>query len=299
MIDSITVQGLGAMGLLFASRIKCKMPEAAMSVLLDSERIERYREAEHLVNGKRFSFELVSAEEAGPADLAVTAVKSRDLDPAMEQLAAVVKEGTIVLSLLNGVTTEKELQERFPEARVVTSMSQGMDATRVGRELRYTSEGLIVIGQMPDDDIHIIKAIEEVADFLDKANIPYEVSEDMPRQYWGKWMLNCGVNQAVAFYEGTYATVQRSGSAREHMIAAMKEAAACSTAEGIPLSEKDIAAWVNVVDGLNPDGIPSMRQDQLAGRPMELDLFSAEVIKLGRKHGIPTPVNDEFFERLS
>lgn len=298
MIDSIVIQGLGAMGLLFASRIKDRMPDFAMSVLLDEGRIEQYREAEHLVNGRRFDFEFVSAVEAEAADLVITGVKSFALDQAMDQLAAVVNEGTIILSLLNGVTSEQRIKERFPKARVVTSMSQGMDATRVGREVRYTTEGLIVMGMMPDDDAQITKAIKKVADFLDKAKIPYEVSEDMSRQYWGKWMLNCGVNQTIAFYEGTYDTVQQPGIAREHMIEAMREAAACSTAEGIPLGEADISVWVSIVDGLNPDSLPSMRQDQLAGRPMELDLFSVVVMELGRKHGIPTPVNKMFFERL-
>lgn len=299
MIETITVQGLGAMGLLFASRVKGNLPEIALSVLLDSSRIERYRQTEQLVNGQRFDFNLVSIEEAKPADLAVVAVKSRDLDTAMEQLAAVVKEGTIILSLLNGVTTEQQLQKRFPKARVVTSMSQGMDATRVGRELRYTNEGLVVMGLMPDDERQIAEAIEELAAFLGEAKIPYIVAQDMPRQYWGKWMLNCGINQAVAFYEGRFSTVQEPGYAREETIEAMREAAACSTAEGIPLDESDISYWVSVIDGLNPEGMPSMRQDQLAGRPMELDLFSAVVIELGLKHGIPTPINKKFFTCLN
>jgi 2-dehydropantoate 2-reductase len=36
----------------------------------------------------------------------------------------------------------------------------------------------------------------------------------------------------------------------------------------------------------------SMLQDVEAGRPIEIDEYAGEVVKLGRKHGIPTPANE-------
>ena len=65
-------------------------------------------------------------------------------------------------------------------------------------------------------------------------------------------------------------------------------------AEGVDLSENDLEEWVAVIDTLNPDGEPSMRQDCKAGRRTEVALFAGTVCELGRKHGIATPVNDVF-----
>ena len=40
-----------------------------------------------------------------------------------------------------------------------------------------------------------------------------------------------------------------------------------------------------------PDKKMSMLQDIEAGRSIEIDEYAGMVIKLGEKHGIPTPVN--------
>lgn len=41
-----------------------------------------------------------------------------------------------------------------------------------------------------------------------------------------------------------------------------------------------------------------MRQDALAGRPTEVDLFAGTVIEMGKKFGIPTPVNQKYKDSL-
>ena len=47
-----------------------------------------------------------------------------------------------------------------------------------------------------------------------------------------------------------------------------------------------------------PDGMPSMRQDVLAKRPTEVEQFAGVVRRLAQKHGMPTPANDFFYEKI-
>jgi 2-dehydropantoate 2-reductase len=42
---------------------------------------------------------------------------------------------------------------------------------------------------------------------------------------------------------------------------------------------------------LGPDNYTSMAQDSLAHRLTEVDEFAGTVVRLGERHGIPTPVN--------
>lgn len=114
-----------------------------------------------------------------------------------------------------------------------------------------------------------------------------------------KLMCNVGVNQTVTLFEGTYAAVQAEGRAREMMKEAMRETVKVANAEGVGLSENDVIKWTQVIDGLNSEGEPSMRQDAKAGRKTEKALFSGTVCALGDKHGIDTPVNDLFFEKIN
>lgn len=78
----------------------------------------------------------------------------------------------------------------------------------------------------------------------------------------------------------------------------MRETAAVAKAEGVDLTEKDIDYWKHVLDSLNPDLEPSMKQDADAHRKSEVDLFGGTICKLGREHGIPTPINDAFVKRI-
>jgi len=44
--------------------------------------------------------------------------------------------------------------------------------------------------------------------------------------------------------------------------------------------------------------MPSLRQDVLARRPTEVELFSGTINRLGAAHGIPTPVNERFYAAI-
>ena len=55
---------------------------------------------------------------------------------------------------------------------------------------------------------------------------------------------------------------------------------------------------MNILGTLGPNGKPSMAQDAEAHRPSEVELFAGAVIAFGRKHQIPTPVNEELYERI-
>ncbi|HEX3011562.1 MAG TPA: ketopantoate reductase C-terminal domain-containing protein [Syntrophomonadaceae bacterium] len=47
-----------------------------------------------------------------------------------------------------------------------------------------------------------------------------------------------------------------------------------------------------MIKGLTPTGKTSMCQDMEASRQTEVNLFAGTVVKLGKKYGVPTPVND-------
>lgn len=82
------------------------------------------------------------------------------------------------------------------------------------------------------------------------------------------------------------------------MYAAMHEVIAVAQAEGVNLTEEDFQASVKVLQGLAYEGMPSMRQDGLAKRKSEVDLFAGTIVALGNKHGIPTPINQIYYNKI-
>jgi len=133
---------------------------------------------------------------------------------------------------------------------------------------------------------------------FERTGLPYTREPDILRRLWCKWMLNVGVNQAVMVEEGTYGTVQRPGPARQMMKAAMAEVVELAGREGIRVTMEDLDAYVDLIDSLNPDGMPSMRQDGLARRPSEVEFFAGTVIRRAEAAGLDVPVNRELFRRI-
>lgn len=300
MIKSVAIIGMGALGLLYGDMLQ-RDPGLSLGYIVDKGRLERYRGEAVSVNGTPKQFNYLPAgvaDPAGiqsPADLVIFAVKATALDRAMDDAAGHVGPGTVVLSLLNGITSEGILEARFGRDRVVYCTAQGMDAVREGRSLRYSKPGQLRIG-LPDDRPR--DGLDALCELFDRTGVPYAVDEDILHRLWSKFMLNVGVNQVVMVCEGTYGTVQVPGEPRERMIAAMREVIAVSGPEGIPVTEEDLQYYVALVDTLSPDGMPSMRQDGLAQRKSEVELFSGTVCRLADKHGLSVPVNRALYDEI-
>ena len=60
----------------------------------------------------------------------------------------------------------------------------------------------------------------------------------------------------------------------------------------------DLLVLDEPVNGLDPEGMPSMRQDGLARRRSEVELFAGTVRRLAAKHGLAVPVNDRLYEAV-
>lgn len=297
-IKKVSIIGLGALGILFGHHLSKRMPKEDLRIIADSDRIKKYQTDGVYCNDERCDFNYVSPEEAcEPADLLIFTVKFNGLKDAIKDVKNHVGENTIIISALNGISSETVIGEAYGMDKVLYCVAQGMDAVKVGNQLTYANMGMLVVG---DQEPGIIsEKVKAVATFFEKTEIAHEVLTDMKYKLWGKFMLNVGVNQTVAVYESDYGEIQKDGPARDMMIAAMREVAKLSEKEGINLTEDDITYWLNVLSKLSPEGKPSMAQDVEARRFSEVDLFAGTVLELGKKHGISTPVNKELYDRIT
>lgn len=284
----VRLVGLGAVGAGYGSRFVAAGTDFA--VIADAARAQRYRANPTVVNGHRQDFSFCLPGEDQPAELVLIAVKADALTEAIQLVHSCVGPTTVVLSLLNGIDSEKVLQRAFPQAEVPLALSVGIDAVREGRQVHYNSLGRIVFGPASGE---VSAALAAVADLFASVGIAAELRTDMVHQLWWKFMINVGVNQVSAILGAPYRAFQSPGSpAREAMLAAQAEVIAVAAAEGVTLTQDDVATWLDVLAGLGPDNYTSMAQDALAGRATEVDIFAGRVCELGRTHAIPTPVND-------
>ena len=295
-IESVAIVGRGAVGMLYGSIAERNLGPGAVEFVMDDERFARHAGETPLVNGAPLRVPTVPASEAAPVDLVILATKATGLGQALDTMEGLVGPETRIVSLLNGVTSEERVAERFGWGRTVLSVAQGMDAVFVGGEMTYAHPGEIRFGAAPGTKPGVV---EEVADLYERAGIPHVVEADIRHRMWVKLMLNVGINQTCMAYGGTYGTASEPGSEQDRcFVAAMREALAVARAEGVDVTEEDLAQMAQLVASLDPAGMPSMAQDRINRRPTEVEEFAGTIIRLAEKHGILVPTNRWLYQRI-
>lgn len=292
-IQSVALIGLGAIGAAYGSRLH-KALGNQLTVIANEDRIERYSKTGIHVEGETIHFHFTTPDaNAEPADLIVIAVKNAELQEAIHDMKHHVGPNTILLPLLNGISSEEELAEVYPENPILYSMCVKIDAIREGNEVRFSNIGQICFGEK---DKTVSVNVKAVMDLFERSNIPYEVPEDIWRTLWWKFMFNVGINQTSAVLRAPYQVFQTVPSAHQWMEAAMFEVVALSEKAGVHLTKEDVQSFRPILAKLAPDGKTSMLQDVDAGRKTEVEYFAGKVCELGQKYGVPTPINDQLLQ---
>jgi len=289
-IRSVLVVGAGAVGAAVAA-LAARARQASVSVLAGGERAERYRRDGFLLNGSRHDFPVVEPGDRGEPDLVIVAVKTYQLGQAISDMRGHVGPGTLVLSLLNGISSEEILARELGAEKVPLGMILGIDAVREGNSTRFSGTGTIHFGDPHNAPGGWSPRVKRIAELFDAAGISWNVPEDMTRSLWYKFMINVGINQASAVLRAPYGSFQRTGDARELMESAMRETVTLSRALGTGLADEDVARWQDTLARLSPDGKTSMLQDVEAHRQTEVDAFSGTVVSLADTAGMAVPVN--------
>ena len=296
MIQTTAIIGMGELGLMYADTIAKARGRESVSFVMNKERLQKYKDAVFTCNGEVKTFRMRDCEEMEPVDLLIVAVKYNGLPDAMKDMRKCVGENTIIMSVMNGITSEKMIAEEFGMEKLIDTVAQGMDAMKFGSQLRFTQMGELHIGVEAGQKQENVDA---VAEFFDDIRMPYVVEEDILFRMWAKFMLNVGINQTCMAYETTYSGALTEGTEANHtLIAAMREVITLSNAENIGLSEKDLWLYIDILKTLDPEGVPSMRQDGIARRYSEVEMFAGTVIKMAEKHGIDTPVNRLLYQKV-
>jgi 2-dehydropantoate 2-reductase len=289
-IERVVLCGAGAVGALYVPLLQDLDPDL-LRVVAGGERRARLLAEGVSVNGRRIDVRVAApGEPAEPADLLLVAVKQHHLARTIEDVRGVVGPGTLILSLLNGITSEELLGQAFGDEKVLPAFVLGTDSVRDGSRSRHSSMGHVYFGARSNDAAD--PRVAAVRDLFDRAGIPYRVPADILREQWFKFMLNVGVNQVSALLRATYGDFATVPEARELTRAAALEVVALSAREGVALSAADVDRIFPILAGLAPAGKTSMLQDVEAGRKTEVEIFAGAVVALGRRHGVPTPVNE-------
>ncbi len=290
MIKTVGIIGAGSVGSALMYEMYKRDPENVY-LLATGERAERLVSKGISVNNEVFNPKVYSDPSQGiNIDLLILAAKTYSMDSVIEDIRPLISKNTILLPIENGITTSTRLEKEFPENRVFYGVVLRTDAHRMSRRVYYTTLGEMQIGYAENRDPkpEVIEAYER----LKELGVNVKVYEDMRRAKWRKWMLNTGASQTAVEVQAECGFFGQVEEVRSLMKMLMDEILEIAWAEGVDLNEEDRDEIIEILVNFPPDKKMSMLQDYEAGRPIEIDEYAGEVVRLGKKHGIPTPANE-------
>ena len=287
-IKNVVVCGIGAVGSIYADKIEKFTPQN-LRVLVDEARLERYKKNPTVFNGRVLDFNYILPNDTSfKADLIIIATKFDGLNDVIKNIKNFVYDDTVILSLLNGVTSEKIIAKTYGREKLLYSYFIGHSAIRDGRNITHDDVNTIVYGSENSNDF---ENVERIQDFFEQACINYLIPDDIIHSLWLKYMLNVSANQTTAILRMNFGEMLENDKCMDFAINVMKEVQAIAKAEGVRNTESMINETIEHLHTMIPEGKTSMLQDVEAGRKTEVEMFAGTVIKLGKEFGIPTPYN--------
>lgn len=216
-----------------------------------------------------------------PVDWILVATKAYDAAGAAAWFGGLAGPDTRVAVLQNGV----EHRERFASwisADQLLPVMVDVPAERTAPGvIRQRAPGRMLV---PDDP-----AGRAFVELFAGTVIDVAVTADFRSAAWRKLCLNsAGVLNALLLQP---AGIFRDDAVAELARAIVRECLAVGRAEGAVLDDSLPDSVVQSYRDGPADAMNSMHADRAAGRPMEIDARNGVIVRLGRRHGIPTPCN--------
>lgn len=225
-------------------------------------------------------------EGVARADAVLFCVKSFDTEGAAARLWSILGPDTPVLSLQNGVDNEEKIDAGLGAGRAMGGVAQVFATIEAPGIIRHNAFGRIILGEM---DGRVSERAERLRDAFVRAQIPVELSGDIRRALWEKYILLCAVAGTTAVTRETIGVVRDTPATWRLFRALVEETTALARATGVTLPDDTVDQTLKVAESIPPGNRASLALDLLQGRRLELEALHGHAARLGERLGVPTP----------
>ncbi|MCS7250971.1 MAG: 2-dehydropantoate 2-reductase [Anaerolineae bacterium] len=287
----IALLGTGAMGTLFGVRL-ARVAEVWMlgtwTEALEAARQDGLRLM--TAEGEETARVATAADptEVPPCDLALILVKTYQTERAAQWARQVLQPDGIALTFQNGLGPLETLQEILGPSRALQGVTTMGTTLLAPGHARLSGTGSIWLGATSLNS----ELLERIADLLERAGFQVELHRDLQGVIWGKLVANTAINPITALFDVPNGALLERSDLWRLARGVARETAAVARAQDISLPFRDPEGFVAEVCRQTAENSSSMRQDLRRGRPTEIDALNGAVVGIGRRIGIPTPLNE-------
>jgi 2-dehydropantoate 2-reductase len=289
----VCIVGCGAVGSLFAANLAQLEDVEVWAYDLALDHVEainagglRLSGAGEVVGRVRATSD---AAQLPPCDFGVVATKAMHTGAAAAATADAFAEGA-VCSVQNGLGNEEALAHHV--ARVIRGTTFPAGRLVEPGHVQWDVKGDTTIGPFEPSPAPMSE-VERLAEACTRAGLPTAAVADARGPQWRKVIFNAATNPVGALTGLTHGRVCEDPELRQLVSGLVDEGKAVAAAQGIVLDADpeeliDHAARPEVAY----DHKASMLQDVDARRETEIDYLNGGIVRFGREHGVPTPLNE-------
>jgi len=227
------------------------------------------------------------AQELPPCDFGIVATKTMHTEAAIASTAPAFADG-YVATVQNGLGNEETLARHVE--RVIRGTTFPAGKILEPGHVRWEVKGDTTFGPYGDTPIDVV---QRLADACTRGGMPAHAVEDARGPQWRKVIFNASTNPIGALTGLTHGRVCERPDLRALVSGLVNEGKAVAAAQNIVLDADpeeliDHAAKPEVAY----DHKASMLQDVEARRQTEIDYLNGGIVRFGREHGVPTPLNE-------
>ena len=234
--------------------------------------------------------------DVGPVDLVLFTVKTYDNEEAIPLIRPLIGNNTAVLTLQNGVDSWEQLQAGLGMGNVLPGamyLEAKVEAPGIVRQ-----QGNVYRLVFGEADGSLSTRALAIGELFRTAGMPTEVSTDVLKVLWTKWLFIATLAGVTAASRASLAELLATPASRQLVVQAMREIEALGRKRGINLDDDVVEQTLRYMDTEARFLKASMHTDLENERPMELEALNGAVVRLGREVGIPTPANETIYALL-
>jgi len=224
-----------------------------------------------------------------PADLVIVTLKSTDNHQFPRLIPPLLKPGTAILTLQNGLGNEDELARLFGPKTVLGGMAFVCINRTAAGHIEHSDYGVIKLGEFTANESSRSPRVEQIAAMLRASNINAEALDDLKAGRWDKQVWNVPFNGLGALLDATTDVLLSTDAGVQQVRALMEEVIRAAAADGVTLppdvAEKKITATRSMGRYRT-----STQIDRQNGRPMEIDAIFARPVEIARRAGVTVPL---------
>jgi len=231
-----------------------------------------------------------SVQELGmyDLDLIVIAVKTPNNPRVIDQIREIDSGKLYVMCAQNGIDNEVAVGRVFGDhhtLRMVVNFAGNMADDSTVHVSFFNPPNYVA--SLADGGNEMA---QKFTDLLNATGLQTEIPEDIQDYVWEKVILNAALSGICAITRRTMQEVMRFPTTLELVEGIIDESVRVAEMERIELGKKFRRFCIRYLKNAGHHR-PSMLVDLENGDPTEIDLLNGRIVQYGRKHCLPTPLN--------